>query len=71
MVNPPDLTTSRPRTSPMTWIGLFVALFGMLLVRGAVDYMLPEVTVSSALLKEAGMGLVGLIILAIATSWPT
>ena len=37
----------------------------MLLVREAVNYFLPEVTVRSALLKEAGMGLVGLILVAI------
>ena len=37
----------------------------MLLVREAVNYFFPEVSVRSALLKEAGMGLVGLIILAI------
>jgi membrane protease YdiL (CAAX protease family) len=53
------------KTSPMTWLGLFVALFGMLIVRQAVNYILPESTFTAAVVKEAGMWLVAVILLLI------
>jgi uncharacterized protein len=57
------MASSRP--SAITWIGLAIALFGMLLVRQLVNWRWPEQTVSSALIKEAGMWLVGLILILI------
>lgn len=60
-----DPVTRRSRVSPITSVGLFVALFGMLFVRSCVNYFYPEVTVGSAMLKEGGMAVVGLIILLI------
>jgi membrane protease YdiL (CAAX protease family) len=45
---------SGPRTKvPLaTWIGLFVSLFAMLLIRQSVLYFVPTVTATSAILKE-------------------
>ena len=34
-------TTTRPRVTPITWIGLFIALFGMLIVRQVVNQIGP------------------------------
>ena len=50
---------------PITFLGLFVALFGMLIVRGIVNHYWPDVTVASAALKEAGMWLVAVLLLLI------
>lgn len=59
-------TTPAPRrTSPITWIGLFVALFGMLLVRTVVNRAWPDATLASAIIKEIGMWLVGAVLLVI------
>jgi len=44
----------------VTWIGLFIALFGMLIVRQLVNNAWPTPTFTSALLKEAGMWLVAI-----------
>jgi membrane protease YdiL (CAAX protease family) len=46
-------------------VGLFIALFGMLIVRQIVNWRWPEITVFSAGIKEIGMWLVGLTLLAI------
>ena len=47
-------------------MGLFIALFGMLLVRQAVAWLHPgEATLGAVLVREAGMWLVGLSIIAI------
>jgi uncharacterized protein len=45
-----------PRTgvSSITWVGLFIALFGMLLVRQAINFHWPSPTFDSALAKELG-----------------
>ncbi len=53
------------RVAPITWVGLFVALFGMLIVRQAVNHFWPDATVTSGVIKEAGMWLVGLVIIVI------
>ena len=59
-------TTAAPkRTSPVTWIGLFVALFGMLLVRQVVNRVWPDGTFTAALIKEVGMWLVAVVLLII------
>ena len=42
----------------MTWIGLFIALFGMLIVRQLVNYAWPIPTLPRLVLKETGMWLV-------------
>jgi uncharacterized protein len=40
-----------------TWVGLFLALFGMLIARQSVSYFYPTLTFSAALWKEALMWL--------------
>jgi membrane protease YdiL (CAAX protease family) len=49
----------------VTWFGLFIALFGMLIVRQLVNYAWPTPTVNSALIKEAGMWLVAVVLVVI------
>jgi membrane protease YdiL (CAAX protease family) len=44
---------------------LFVALFGMVIVRQVVNSLSPEPTIASAIAKEAGMWLVALLLLVI------
>ena len=53
-----DSSPQRPGLA--TWIGLFIALFGMLIVRQVVNYLWPDPTFASAMIKEAGMWLVAL-----------
>ena len=53
------------RISPITWLGLFVALFGMLIVRQAVSHFWPVADFTNALIKEVGMWGVGLLLLVI------
>jgi uncharacterized protein len=43
------------RLSPFTWLGLAIALFGMIVVRHAVLYFSPTLTVSAAIWNEALM----------------
>jgi membrane protease YdiL (CAAX protease family) len=50
------------RPSPVTWLGLFIALFGMLIVRQLVNQVWPTPTFASALIKEAGMWLVAVVL---------
>lgn len=57
--------TPATRVSPITWLGLFVALFGMLIVRQLVNHFWPGLTFSAAVMKEVGMWLVGLVLLVI------
>jgi membrane protease YdiL (CAAX protease family) len=60
------MTDSLPqRPGPVTWLGLFIALFGMLIVRQLVNHAWPDPTFVSALIKEAGMWLVALVLLVI------
>jgi membrane protease YdiL (CAAX protease family) len=61
----PDPVAERARASTIRWIGLFVALFGMLIVRQAVKYHWPEPTIVSTIVREAGMWLVGLLLVAL------
>ena len=65
---PPNSQTSTPSRSavPMiTWIGLIIALFGMLLVRQVVNHFWPSPTFTSAVIKEVGMWLVAVVLLLI------
>lgn len=43
------------RLSPFTWLGLAIALFGMIVVRHAVLYFSPTLTVSAAIWSESLM----------------
>jgi membrane protease YdiL (CAAX protease family) len=58
-----DSASERPGLS--TWVGLFIALFGMLIVRQVVDSLWPDPTFASAVIKEAGMWLVALVLVII------
>jgi membrane protease YdiL (CAAX protease family) len=58
-----DSPPKRPRG--VTWLGLFPALFGMLIVRQLVNRIWPNPTFTSAVIKEAGMWLVAVILLII------
>src|SRR3954470_19520687 len=53
------------RTSPATWLGLFVALFGMLIVRQVANAIWRDQAFTGAVIKEAGMWLVALVLLVI------
>ena len=55
-----ETDSSQQRPGLVTWIGLFIALFGMLIVRQVVNYLWPDPTFASAMIKEAGMWLVAL-----------
>ncbi len=58
-----ETTTARTRITPITWIGLFIALFGMLIVRQVVNQIWPEQNFTSAVVKEVGMWLVAFALL--------
>ena len=60
-----ETTVAPKRTSLITWIGLFVALFGMLIAREVVNWVWPDPTFASALIKEIGMWLVAAVLLVI------
>ena len=53
------------RAAPVTWVGLFVALFGMLIVRQVVNHFWPTPSFNAAVIKEAGMWIVALVLLVI------
>lgn len=53
---------SPKRPGPVTWFGLFIALFGMLIVRQIVNQVWQTPTLTSALIKEAGMWLVAVVL---------
>jgi CAAX protease family protein len=53
------------RPGLVTWLGLFIALFGMLIVRQLVNQVWPNPTFASAVIKEAGMWLVAVVLLVI------
>ena len=59
----PDSSPQRPGL--VTWLGLFIALFGMLIVRQVVNYFWPTPTFASAVTKEVGMWLVAIVLLVI------
>jgi len=50
MTNPP---ASPPKPGIATWLGLFISLFGVLIVRQAVTYFSPTLTFAAALWKES------------------
>ena len=52
-------------SSPITWLGLFVALFGMLIVRQVVNHFWATPAFINAVIKEIGMWGVGLLLLVI------
>ncbi len=58
-----DQPAVRPKISPITWLGLFIALFGMLVARQAVSYFLPALTFTSSLWKELPMWLLAIALL--------
>ncbi len=45
-------TASPAKISSATWIGLFLSLFAMLVIRYALVFFVPEITFASAILKE-------------------
>src|SRR5438046_10129737 len=47
-----DKTALPPKVSRATWLGLFVSLFVMLLVRQSVSYFWPTLTFIAAIWKE-------------------
>jgi membrane protease YdiL (CAAX protease family) len=53
------------RVSPITWLGLFVALFGMLIARQAVNHFWPTPGFANAVIKEVGMWIVALVLIVI------
>lgn len=53
------------RLSRATWLGLFLSLFGMLLIRQAVSYFLPTPTFTAAIWKELLIWLSAAILLAL------
>src|SRR2546423_3955707 len=50
------------RASAITWVGLFVALFGMLIVRQVVNHFWPTPSFNATVIKEMGMWGVGLLL---------
>src|SRR6266478_3579031 len=43
---------SIPKISRATWVGLFLSLFAMVVIRYAFVFFMPEITFTSAILKE-------------------
>jgi membrane protease YdiL (CAAX protease family) len=52
-----DQPVASAEASKATWIGLFISLFAMLIVRQTVSYFWPSLTFTSALAREAGIWL--------------
>jgi membrane protease YdiL (CAAX protease family) len=53
---PFSLKTNQPsvvKISLATWVGLFLSLFAMVVIRHAFVFFVPEITLASAILKEA------------------
>jgi membrane protease YdiL (CAAX protease family) len=63
------LTPNRPlvptKTSRVTWAGLFISLFAMVVIRQVFVFFVPEITFASAVLKEALMWLSAVTLLVI------
>jgi membrane protease YdiL (CAAX protease family) len=49
----PDLPSAPAKISRATWVGLFISLFAMLIIRQLVGFFIPGTTFTSAILKEA------------------
>ena len=60
-----ETDASPQRPGLITWLGLFIALFGMLIPRQIVNSFWPTPTFTSALVKEAAMWLVPVVLLVI------
>ena len=60
-----DKPAADSRMSRATWIGLFLALFGILIVRQAVSYLWPTPTFTAALWKESLIWLCAVAVLVI------
>src|ERR1041385_4146652 len=54
---------NRPNISSLTWIGLFLSLFGMLVARQIVSYFWPTLTFNAALWKEALIWICAIVVL--------
>ena len=65
VTGPNETSVPVKRTPAATWLGLFLALFGMLIARQAVNYFWSTPGFASAVIKEAGMWVVALLILII------
>ena len=48
-----DNSVTNPKPSSITWIGLFLSLFAMLIVRQAVSYFWPTLAFTAAIWKES------------------
>ena len=57
--------SARPPVSAITWVGLFIALFGMLIVRQIVNSIWPAANFTSSVVKEIGMWLVAITLILI------
>jgi uncharacterized protein len=53
MTNSPGPGEPLSNTTKATWIGLFIAFFGVLIVRQAVSYFYPTLTLAAAFWKES------------------
>ena len=51
-ITPNELSIPR-KVSSATWIGLFISLFGMLIIRQAIWYFWPTLTFTAAIWKES------------------
>ena len=49
----PDQPSVPGKVSRATWVGLFISLFAMLVIRQGVAFFIPGITFASAVLKEA------------------
>jgi membrane protease YdiL (CAAX protease family) len=49
----PDEPRLRPKVSSATWIGLFISLFGMLIIRQTVSHFWPTLSFTAAVWKES------------------
>ena len=55
--------TNRAPAPAVTWFGLFISLFGMLLIRQVISYVWPDPTLLSSVLKEVGMWVCAIVLL--------
>jgi membrane protease YdiL (CAAX protease family) len=53
------------RGSAITWVGLFVALFGMLIMRQAANHFWPNSDLEAGVIKEVGMWIVAAVLIVI------
>lgn len=58
-------SSASARVSTITWVGLFLALFGVLLVRQAVSHFWPTLTYTAALWKESLIWIIAVALLVI------